>query len=226
MSDLEKEQPTVFTRDGIRNVESDAIERYGIHSIVLMENAARGAVDVIFDSCSSDELQQIIVVCGAGNNGGDGYAIARHLHNQGCQVTITSITPPKTQDAITNAYIADKMGIPLVQYAKDQFADATLIIDAIFGTGIDQDVREPALSIIASLEQCSAKIISIDIPSGIDCDTGQPWGVGVKADLTLTFIGFKQGFMQDSAMGYLGNIVVIDIGCPQELVKKYALSNS
>ena len=223
MSNLEKEQLAVFLRDGVRNLDRDAIEHYGMQGIMLMENAARGAVDVILDAYSPDELHNIIIVCGAGNNGGDGYAIARLLHNRECSVTIAPIAPPTAPDAKTNANIAKTIGIPFVQYRADLFEHATLIIDAVFGTGIDQEIRGTALSIIASLQQCSAKIISIDIPSGLDCDTGQPLGIAVKADLTITFVGFKHGFMQDSATDYVGNIVVVDIGCPKELIKKYAL---
>ncbi|MBC8203442.1 MAG: NAD(P)H-hydrate epimerase [Planctomycetes bacterium] len=226
MSNTEKEQPIVFSRNGVRNVDRDAIDRYGMQGIVLMENAARGSVDVIVDVCNKNELQQIIVVCGAGNNGGDGYAIARHLHNRGCKTSVLSIAPPKTPEAVTNAEIAEKMCIPFVIYRDDLFEDATLIIDAIFGTGINQEVRGPAVPIIASIGQCNAKIVSIDIPSGLDCDTGQPLGMAVKADLTITFAGFKQGFMQNSSACYVGDVVVVDIGCPQELVKKYALPNS
>jgi NAD(P)H-hydrate epimerase len=221
-----EKQPPIFTRCGVRNVDSDAIEHFRIEGIVLMENAARGSVDVIKDLCSKDELQHVIVLCGAGNNGGDGYAIARHLHNRGCRVTITPIAPPKTPEAITNANITEKMGIPFILFKEDIFEDATLIIDAIFGTGISEEIRGPALRIIPFLHRCNVKIISIDIPSGLDCDSGHPLGIAVKADLTITFVGLKQGFMQDSASKFLGSIAVVDIGCPQELIKKYALPNT
>lgn len=226
MSNSKKEQPLVFTRNGARNVDREAIACYGMQGIVLMENAARGSVDVILDIYSKAELQHVIVVCGSGNNGGDGYAIARHLHNRGCQVSITPITPPKTPEAIANANIAEQMGIRFVIYRDDLFVEATLIIDAIFGIGIDRKVCGSALTAIESLRQCDAKIVSIDIPSGLDCDTGLPLGMAVKADLTVTFVGFKQGFNQVSAIEHVGNIVVVDIGCPLELVKKYALPNS
>ena len=226
MRESEKEQPIIFTRDGIGNVDRDAVELYGMQGIVLMENGARGGADVILEKCSHDELQHIVVVCGGGNNGGDGYAIARHLHNKGQCVTIASVSSPTTPDAIENATIATKMDISSEPYSVELLQNATLVIDSIFGTGISNTVRDPAKQIIASLEGCKAKIISIDIPSGLDCDSGEPHGISVKAALTITFVGIKLGFVQKIATQYVGEIVVVDIGCPTALIKKYALSNS
>lgn len=226
MTNHEKHEQYIFTRKGIRNVDRDAIEVYGMRGIVLMENAARGAADVILETCSDEELQHIVVVCGAGNNGGDGFAIARHLYNQGLRVTLVSISEPKTPDAIENATTAKHMQIPFVDFSGDILESATIIVDAILGTGIDREVRPPARSVITSLDRYSARIISIDIPSGLDCDTGQPLGICVKASLTITFVGLKQGFMHEKTLEYVGHIVVVDTGCPQTLLKKYASSNT
>ena len=118
------------------------------------------------------------------------------------------------------------MQIPFVDFSGDILESATIIVDAILGTGIDREVRPPARSVITSLDRYSARIISIDIPSGLDCDTGQPLGICVKASLTITFVGLKQGFMHEKTQEYVGHIVVVDTGCPQTLLKKYASSNT
>jgi NAD(P)H-hydrate epimerase len=181
---------------------------------------------VILERFSNEELQHIVVICGSGNNGGDGYAIARHLFNRGLRITLVPITEPKTQDTVENATIANHMQIPCEECSSGTLEDATIIIDAILGTGIDSEVRTPAREVIAMLSQHSAKIVSIDVPSGLDCNTGQPLGICVKASLTITFIGLKQGFMQETSLKYLGDVAIVDIGCPQALIKKYASSHT
>ena len=226
MSAYEIHSPTSFTREGVREVDKEAIGVFGMQSIVLMENAASGSAAVIEELCDKSSLKKILVVCGSGNNGGDGYAIARHLHNHGYLVQIAAISEPTSPDAIHNADIAKKMRIPIDPCSDVLFERASLIIDAIFGTGLNREVREPYLPVIQTINDRSGKVVSIDIPSGLDCDTGQPHGISVKATLTITFVGIKRGFLQESASEYLGNIVVVDIGCPKRLLIKYGSPNT
>ena len=226
MRESEKQVPTFFTREDVRSVDKEAIEACGMLGIVLMENAARGSADTILQTCNDDELEYIVIVCGSGNNGGDGYAIARHLHNRGYVVRIAAVVEPTSPNAIINLNIAKKMQIPINCCSDGLFENASLVIDAIFGTGLEREVLEPYLPVIQAINECSAKVVAIDIPSGLDCNTGQPHGIAVKANLTITFVGFKQGFVKEAASDYIGNVIVVDIGCPQHLIKKYASPNT
>jgi NAD(P)H-hydrate epimerase len=110
-SSTSNKQTLVFSREALRAIDTDAVELYNIPSIVLMENAGRGAAEILVKTIAEPLLATIVVVCGSGNNGGDGYVVARHLSNNGCGVSILQVATPKTQDAITNATNCDSMGI-------------------------------------------------------------------------------------------------------------------
>ena len=226
MTTPENRTGVVFTREGVQNVDRDAVDVFGMQGMILMENAASGATSIIKEQCSKSDLANIVIVCGSGNNGGDGYAIARLLHNHDHRVHIAVVSEPTSHDAIHNAGIAKKMHIPVEAWHPELVEDATLIVDAIFGTGLKREVGEPQKTIIDSMNSCPAKVVAIDIPSGLDCDTGQPLGTAARASLTITFVGLKQGFLHKPAMEYLGNIEVVGIGCPQSLIKKYAIANT
>ena len=161
------------------------------------------------------------VFCGPGNNGGDGYAVARHLANNGCNVSILQLSKPKTSDAKVNASIVKKMGIPISPWTSDYLNSATLIIDAIFGTGLDRNVEGDYSEIIRSINSSPSMRIALDIPSGLDCDTGLPLGCSIEADMTISFVGIKRGFHNKSAKRFIGEINITDIGCPFDLLIKY-----
>src|SRR6266566_2331993 len=134
-----------LTREQVRQVDRLAIEKYHIPGIVLMENAARGATDVAIEMLGPKSNQNILILCGGGNNGGDGLAIARHLHNRGHTTTIALCTDAKKYqgDALINWRIIEAMNLPRLpwQEAFDQFPTPNLIIDAIFGTGLSEPPR-------------------------------------------------------------------------------------
>lgn len=218
---------TPLSRDQVRRVDRLAMAEYGMSGLVLMENAGRGASEIVDRKYGPHA--SVLIVCGTGNNGGDGFVIARHLHNKGWNVrlAVTANVEKLTPDAGANAYITDKIGLatmivdtrPAIQLLSDSIAGDAVIIDALLGTGFSGCVREPTASLIHMLNCVPRRaLIAIDIPSGLDCDTGVAGGVAIKADHTITFVAPKVGFDAEGAGQYLGTIHVVDIGCPKDLI--------
>ena len=215
----------VLDRESVRAVDRAAVEEYGIPGIVLMENAARGLADqalrMLGDAQNSPPTT--LIVCGSGNNGGDGYALGRHLHNASVKVVLVQLGEPRAgSDAAINREICQKMELP--EIALDDVAsnaDADLIVDAIFGTGLDRPVRGPAAEAIGWMNATSAPVLAVDVPSGLDCDTGELLGKTVRADCTVTFVAKKPGLLAATAKEYAGKVVVADIGAPIELVRRF-----
>ena len=205
----------VFDRAAGRRLDAEATARYGIPGIVLMENAAAGAAEVAMKML--DRGTRIALLCGPGNNGGDGWAMARHLHNAGCDVRIISRKPPPTEhDAFVNATIAERMGLEIHDTPND-LEHVDLIIDALIGTGLDRDVAGTLRDDIHLINTAGPPILAVDLPSGMDADTGQPLGAAVRATATATFAGWKRGFLELEALRWTGDIHTIDIGAPLEL---------
>ena len=213
-SSTSNKQTLVFSREALQAIDTDAVEQYNIPSIVLMENAGRGAAEILVKTIAEPLLATIVVVCGSGNNGGDGYVVARHLSNNGCGVSILQVAKPKTQDAITNATICDSMGIHIEDWSSDCASNATLLIDALFGTGLDRTVEGMNSQVIQSMNESNATCIALDIPSGLDCDSGRPLGCSIHATMTVSFVGLKKGFLNKSAGKYIGEVLISSIGCP------------
>jgi NAD(P)H-hydrate epimerase len=212
-----------LTRAQVREIDRRSIEEYHIPGIVLMENAARAAADVACDMLDGECVGEVLILCGGGNNGGDGLAVARHLHNQGSEVSLAlTIDPGKyTDDALINWRIVSAMKIEWGMASPEKIAgtSALLIIDAIFGTGLEKAPRPPFPEIVAAVGRSGRPVLAIDLPSGMDCDTGLPLGPAcIKATRTITFVAQKAGFVNPAAKPYLGEVTVGSIGCPRELV--------
>lgn len=216
-----------LSRDEVRDVDRRAIEEYGMPGVVLMENAGRGAADLLW----SQRPQGPLVVCaGAGNNGGDGFVIARHLENRGAKVTVLLFSAPGKLhgDAATNYRILTAAKTPLRIHGTD-FDDAQLdtllqeaewIVDALLGTGMQGAVREPFAGIIAAINRAGRKVLAVDLPSGLDCDTGRPLGECVRATRTATFVAPKLGFANPESRRWTGPVDVIDIGVPRMMLEE------
>ena len=217
-----------LTRNQVRAVDRMAIESYGIPGIVLMENAARAvAASVEQLRVKVDTIRKCLIFCGKGNNGGDGLAAARHLQNLDYAVKIILCCDPGdfTGDALTNYNIAAAMRLPMKSLAEfNQWDDGPMcgiLIDAIYGTGF----RPPATLDLAGLRyrvqrEC-AGVLSIDLPSGMDADTGAVDASNcISADMTVTFVAEKAGFAHPDARKYTGEIVVADIGAPREIMQR------
>jgi NAD(P)H-hydrate epimerase len=212
-----------LSREQVRSIDRLAIERYHIPGVVLMENAARALAEAAAEMLGGECRGEILIFCGGGNNGGDGLAVARHLHNRGADVRICLTgDPAKYQaEAAGNWKIVQAMGLQVMQFdaAAISRERPRLILDAIFGTGLTQPPRDPFGEIVKSIEKLGVPVLAVDIPSGMDCDTGKPLGPAcVKANRTVTFVAEKIGFTGPAAREYLGIVTVGDIGCPRELI--------
>lgn len=217
----------VLTREQVRRVDQLAIERYGLSGLVLMENAGRGAAEIIRDAYP--DASRAYIVCGTGNNGGDGCVIARHLHNAGWSVRlmIAGDASRMTSDTKTNFAIAKAMDLETTEApdgASQRAAVASIerdevLIDALLGTGFRGTVRSPMAELIALLNNATGlAMAAIDVPSGLDCDSGEPSDTTIRADLTITFVARKTGFATPQAAPYVGRIEVVGIGAPRELI--------
>jgi NAD(P)H-hydrate epimerase len=217
---------TRLTRNQVRHIDRLASEQYHIPSIVLMENAARAVADVAWQMISATKKPSILILCGGGNNGGDGLAAARWLHNRGAQVHVwPQIDPVKyTGDALIQWQIVDAMRIEIVRPSRELDAllesGCDLIIDAVFGTGLQQAPRPPFDRLVETIASQSAPVLAVDLPSGLDCDTGEPLGPCIQATQTVTLVAEKIGFANPKAAAFLGRVTVGDIGCPPELVQQ------
>lgn len=228
-----------FTREEMRDLDRKAMVDYLIPGIILMENAGRNvageAVSMLrhahqLQTESIPGTRKVAVLCGKGNNGGDGYVIARHLHNSGVSVKVFVVANIsdilKEGDAAVNLQILLKMKIPVqelpdiaaVKNLAKELRGYDVIIDALFGTGLSGEVREPFRTLIDAVNDSRKPIISVDIPSGLDANTGAVLGAAVKATKTVTFAVSKKGFYLNEGPAHTGEVVVTDISIPWELI--------
>lgn len=224
-----------LTRAQARMIDQRAVKQLQIPGLVLMENAGINAADVASGMLEAVEGNTVAIVCGGGNNGGDGYVIARHLHNAGREVWIYSSVPTDSLcgDAAINHAIARAMALPIraitdaskVQAAATQWSTCALVIDAIFGTGFraERGLDAHGESLIGAINRTSEgdtspMVLAIDVPSGLDCDTGQVNPAAVRADATVSFVAPKVGFEVEAAVPYVGQLFVADIGTPPALI--------
>ncbi|MHC4620444.1 MAG: NAD(P)H-hydrate epimerase [Planctomycetota bacterium] len=215
----------VMSRAEVRAVDSWAINEVGIPGVVLMENAGRSCAELIKEELAGTAKPKVCIFCGTGNNGGDGYVIARHLLNAGftVSVVICGDRGKVKGDAKINLDILEQLGQPvevLDLYEGDiagkvgDFAgDADMVVDALFGTGLSGELREEHRKLIESINGRNPTVLAVDIPSGLDCDTGEPLGAAVRATYTVTFVAAKKGFTATGrAQEYTGEVFVASIG--------------
>ena len=212
-----------FAREEIRALDRAAISQYGIPEAALMENAGR-ATAAIASKMLPPKPSGVLVVCGKGNNGGDGYVVARYLWNAGHLPHVFLTTDPASIKGCAASFlrVVSLMGVPVTQISEQNLdtlveaaVGATLIIDGIFGTGLLGEVRGPSDRIIKILNASGKPILSIDIPSGLDADTGEVLGVAIRATQTATFAGAKLGFYRGQGPLMAGRVHVVDIGIPR-----------
>jgi len=215
----------VMSRDEVRTFDSWAINTLGIPGVVLMENAGRSCAELIKEKLAGVAKPKVCIFCGTGNNGGDGYVIARHLLNSGFSVTV-AICGDRNKikgDAKINLDILERLGQPIEQLnlksgdiagrVKAFTAGADMLVDALFGTGLSGQLSDEYKQLIESINGRNCPVLAVDIPSGLDCDTGEPLGAAIRADYTVTFVAVKKGFTSEStAPQYTGEIFVASIG--------------
>lgn len=214
----------VMTRDEVRAFDAWAINTLGIPGMVLMENAGRSCAELVENKLKDVTEPKVCIFCGTGNNGGDGYVIARHLINRGIRVTVV-VCGDRNKikgDAKTNLDILEQMGesIELLNPADRDIAGeiecfstgAGIIVDSIFGTGLRGQLSDEYKRLIEGINTCNSRVLAVDIPSGLDCDAGEPLGAAIRAAWTVTFVAVKKGFVSANAAQYTGEIFVASIG--------------
>ena len=197
-----------ITAEQMRHYDSYTINTIGIPSLVLMERAALAVRDEVLNAFPLN-LQNIVVVAGSGNNGGDGIDVARLLHIAGVKVTILNVGNP---DHASNEHqVQDR----ICQYYKipqtsdlNVLKDASLIVDALFGIGIDRPVEGNYATAIEAINNSDAVVVAVDMPSGINTDTGEVMGVAVNATATVTFAVNKVGLTKSAGKKHAGRVVV------------------
>ncbi|HEU0068023.1 MAG TPA: NAD(P)H-hydrate epimerase [Nitrospiraceae bacterium] len=214
-----------LSRDQVRRIDQRALDEYGLAGIVLMENAGRGCVEVL---CEVGISGPVLICCGKGNNAGDGFVIARHLDGRGFTPKVLLWCDPYQLrgDAAINYEILSKTDVPIVacagraagEWLEDELAGADWIVDALLGTGTVGAPRAPFDSVIEALNRHRCKKLSVDLPSGLDCDMGQPAQPTFRAAHTCTFVAAKIGFQSPQAKDCLGIVHVVDIGVPGRLL--------
>ncbi len=220
----------VMSRNEVRAFDQWAINTLGIPGVVLMENAGRSCAELIKEKLSSISAPKVCIFCGTGNNGGDGYVIARHLLNSGFKiiVVISGERSKIKSDAKTNLDILEQMGQPIEQLnlsadiqnqVKTFAGGADMVVDGLFGTGLTGELNSEYVNLIKSINALNRPTLAIDIPSGLDCDTGRPFGAAIKATYTVTFVAVKKGFISPDAAEYTGEIFVASIGIEPNIKK-------
>ena len=221
------EQATVLTRDQVRELDRVASAEFGLPGVVLMENAGRELARALLDGCES--VQRVLVLCGAGNNGGDGYVLARYLHDAGHSLTLLETARPAdlAADAAVFRETCAAMGVPL--YRMDAAASLDdwllhlprqdIVVDALIGTGFHGELREPLSRLLSSVQRAvqgwNSEVVAVDCPSGLDVDSGEADPAVLCAQRTLTLACSKPAFEGNGIHEHCGAVRVLSIGIPR-----------
>ncbi len=204
----------------MRAFDRHAIDVLKIPGVVLMENAGLACTRTALSMLATLRKSRVCILCGTGNNGGDGYVIARHLLNQGVhvQVFIFGNMAKVTEDALVHLTILQHLNAAVKTLPADHVTDpkwlssSDLLIDALLGTGLKGELIGPYRQLIDTINHAGKPVLAVDIPSGLDCDTGRPLGAAIKADKTVSFVAVKVGFQNPEATQYTGQVTVASIG--------------
>jgi NAD(P)H-hydrate epimerase len=219
--ETQKTMIPLLTSEQMRALDKHAIDEIGIPGMVLMENAARSVIEEIEECFDDVEFLSVAVICGPGNNGGDGFAIARHLHLRGADVDVFLVCDPKELkgDALTNYKLLEPIGLDPIPWNENEeisLAEYNLVIDALFGTGTVHKPEGKYLRAVEAINDSPAFVIAVDVPSGVDATTGEVPGAAVFADVTVTFQCAKSGLVLPPGRDYVGDLVVAPISIPEK----------
>lgn len=221
-----------LTRQELRDLDRLAVADYGMPAEVLMENAGRSAAELLL---ALGVRGPVLICCGKGNNGGDGFVVARHLDISSVPLQIILFGQPQDLrgEAKINFTIIERAGLPIrsvVEINREaldrQFSRADWIVDALYGTGFSGTMRSPMDEVVNRINASGRGVLAIDIPSGLDCDTGIASGPAVRASHTITFVAEKIGFQNPAAAPYLGQIHVAGIGVPRALLERFGITST
>jgi NAD(P)H-hydrate epimerase len=221
-----------LAREEVRAVDARAADEFGMPTIVLMENAGRGAAELVRDRTKGPRgTPRIVILCGPGNNGGDGGVVARHLDAWGFDVRVVWFADPARLrgDAATQWAILDRSGLDQTTWHDDPstntdrldalISGADWLVDGLLGTGLTRPVGGLLLAAIEGMNRSGKPVLALDLPSGLDADQGVPLGASVRATITATFVAPKLGFQAPGAAEYVGEVVVVEIGVPRSLLE-------
>ena len=217
----EQKLPThLYRAQQVRELDRIAIDQENIPGFTLMRRAGKVAFDTLIDRWP--EVDKITVVCGVGNNGGDGYVLATLAMQRGIAVEIVQCGDVKkiTGDALQARQLALQDGIGSVDFDGERQLDRGVIVDALLGTGLSGDVRDNFAPVIEWINRSQCPVLAIDIPSGLCSDTGRVLGHSVYADQTVSFIGFKQGLLTGSGPDYTGRVAFSDLAVPKAIFQQ------
>lgn len=216
-----------LSRQQVRDIDRYAIETLGVPGAVLMENAGRNATDAIEHYLVTARGHNVAIVAGGGNNGGDGFVVARHLALRGAKAAVFLLAGADkiSGDAAVHLNIIRNLGLEIRTLAAPQIEGLNLvlrqydlIVDAIGGTGIQGPLHGDAAKAVRQMNDSGTPVAAIDIPTGLDCDTGEAAGPAVRAAFTITFVARKKGFDYEPSQEYTGEVYIADIGIPSAQV--------
>ena len=215
-----------LSRDEVRSIDARAAEDLGLPTLALMENAGRGAAALIRDRIGGSG--RVVIACGPGNNGGDGAVVARHLDAWGFDVRVLWFVRPDRLkgDAAIQGGIVERSGIAATVVEDEGSIDglwegADWVVDGLLGTGLTRDVEGLIAGAIASINRSGRPVLALDLPSGLDADSGAPLGDAVRATLTATFVAPKLGFGRPGASAYTGEVAVVGISVPRVILAPF-----
>ena len=216
----------LVTREEMQALDRRAIEEFGIPSLSLMENAGRGVAALIEREFPRSQYPKVSLICGRGNNGGDGFVAARYLQERGYDTRVFLAAPAEEYqgDALVNLNRMSLPGLPLhssrfLKIHSNEIRRSSLLVDALFGTGLNRPLKGFAADLISFLNGTKRPIVSVDLPSGLSADTGEVLGQAVRASLTATLHLPKRGLVLGPDSERAGNLHVIPIGIPSQLEK-------
>jgi len=225
---MEYHRETPLSREEVRACDAAALKRYGISGIVLMENAGGAAAREALAMLTEPRHSKVCILAGTGNNGGDGFVVARHLYNAGVtvDVLVCGARDRIGGDGKVILEIIEKMGLSIhwleEKTAKERIAEicggADLLAAGLRGTGTAGEPRGVVREAIEAVNAAGKPILSLDIPSGLDCDTGEPLGAAVRAERPVPFAANKKGFLNPSSKPYTGTVIVASIGIDVSLL--------
>jgi NAD(P)H-hydrate epimerase len=218
-----------LTRDHTRAIDRFAIEQLGVPGVVLMENAGRLCADAVGDFLAGPAGRKVAICAGGGNNGGDGFVVARHLSMREAEVVVFLVSPGEklSGDAEINYRIARNLGLDIRHVGSAELANLSrelrgfdVVVDAVGGTGIRGALRGDIAVAAEQINAAGRPVVAVDIPTGLDCDTGQADGPAVRARLTVTMVARKKGFDAPESAEFTGEVRVVDIGIPADVVER------
>lgn len=221
----------ILTSAEMKDIDRRCVDEYGIPSLLLMENAGLQVVSALEDLFPGLSSKTVCILAGPGNNGGDGFVVARHLRNRGCTVKVVYLPGRLPDDAAVNFAILQKLGVDLLEVQEGDLSSVTaaidqadIIVDALFGTGLARPITGAAAAMISVIKRMNTPVVAIDIPSGINADTGAVLGEAVRARYTVTLGFYKRGLLLFPGAIHAGEVRVADIGIPPELAAECRVS--